>query len=139
MEKKEFSSMFPDIPPFSVASYSIEELTSQKSTACLDRSEIRDIYCLDRSEMRDIYDLHMLSKQKMSIEKIQTFATIYFCMSANNSKPDISKIKDFDIKKIQQELHQFMRNSEKLKYLHLTSPNKNLLTFFLTRRKYSLN
>lgn len=103
IEKKEFSSMFPDIPPFSVASYSIEELTSQKSTACLDRSEIRDIY-----------DLHMLSKQKMSIEKIQTFATIYFCMSANNSKPDISKIKDFDIKKIQQELHQFMRNSEKL-------------------------
>ena len=102
-EKKEFSSMFPDMPSFSVASYSIEELTAQKSIACL-----------DRYESRDLCDLHMLSKQKMSIEQTQTFATIYFCMSANNNKPDISKVKDFDLKKIQQELQQFIRNSEKL-------------------------
>ncbi len=100
---KKFPSMFPDISSFSVATYSIEELTAQKSTACL-----------DRSEPRDLYDLHMLSKQKMSIEQTQTFATIYFCMSANNNKPDILKIKDFDLKKIQQELQQFIRNSEKL-------------------------
>lgn len=100
---KKFPSMFPDISSFSVVTYSIEELTAQKSTACL-----------NRSESRDLYDLHMLSKQKMSIEQTQTFATIYFCMSANNNKPDISNIKDFDLKKIQQELQQFIRNSEKL-------------------------
>ena len=35
-------------------------------------------------------------------------------MSANNNKPDVSKIKDFDLEKIQQELQQFIRNSEKL-------------------------
>jgi len=50
---KKFPSMFPDISSFSVATYSIEELTAQKSTTCL-----------DRSESRDIYDLHMLSKKK---------------------------------------------------------------------------
>ena len=48
------------------------------------------------------------------MEQIQTFATIYFCMSANNNKPNTSKIKDFDLEKIQQELQQFIRSDEKL-------------------------
>ncbi len=100
---KKFQSIFPDISSFLLATYSIEELTAQKSMACL-----------VRAESRDIYDLYMLSKQKMSIKQTQAFATIYFCMSANNNEPDISKIKDFDLKKIQQELQQFIRNSKKL-------------------------
>ncbi len=100
---KKFPSIFPDIVPFSIATYSLEELTAQKIIACL-----------DRYESRDLYDLHRLSKQKMSVQETQTFATIYFCMSANNTKLDISKIKDFDLEKIQQELHQFIRNSENL-------------------------
>jgi hypothetical protein len=100
---KRFKSIFPDISSFTVAVYSIEELTAQKSTACL-----------ERYEPRDMYDLHMLSKQKMSLKQTKTFASIYFCMSANNNKPDISKIKDFDLKKIQQELQQFIRDKEKL-------------------------
>jgi predicted nucleotidyltransferase component of viral defense system len=100
---KKFPSLFPDISSFLVATYSVEELTAQKSTACL-----------DRFESRDIYDLFILSKQKMSIEKIKMFTTIYLCMSAKNNKPDISKIKDFDLKKMQQELQQFIRNNEKL-------------------------
>jgi len=100
---KRFPSIFLDISPFPVATYSIEELIAQKSSACL-----------IRSEPRDIYDLHILSKQKMSIEQTQTFVTIYLCMSANDSKLNISKIKKFDPMKIQQELQQFIRNSEKL-------------------------
>jgi len=104
---KKFPSIFPDIKPFSITAYSLEELTAQKSIACL-----------NRSEPRDIYDLYILSKQKISIEQIQTFATIYLCMSTNNNKPDVSKIKDFDLEKIQQEIQQFIRNSEKL------DPNK---------------
>jgi len=106
-EHKTFPSIFPDIKPFSITAYSLEELTAQKSIACL-----------NRSEPRDIYDLYILSKQKISIEQIQTFATIYLCMSTNNNKPDVSKIKDFDLEKIQQEIQQFIRNSEKL------DPNK---------------
>ena len=102
-EHRKFPSIFPDIKPFSIPTYSLEELTAQKSIACL-----------NRSEPRDLYDLYILSKQKISIEQIQTFATIYLCMSANNNKPDVSKIKDFDLEKIQQELQQFIRNSEKL-------------------------
>ena len=35
-------------------------------------------------------------------------------MSSDNMKPDVSKIKDFDLEKIQQELQQFIRNYEKL-------------------------
>lgn len=100
--KYKFPSIFPDRPTFSVTTYSLEELTAQKSIACL-----------NRSEPRDIYDLHLLSKQKMAIEQIQTFATIYYCMIANN-KPDVSKIKNYDLMKIQQELQQFIRNTEKL-------------------------
>jgi predicted nucleotidyltransferase component of viral defense system len=103
IEHKKFPSIFPDIKPFSIPTYSLEELTAQKSIACL-----------NRSEPRDLYDLYILSKQKISIEQIQTFATIYFCMSSNNNKFDVSKIKDFDIKKIQQELQQFIRSDEKL-------------------------
>jgi len=102
-EHRKFLSIFPDIKPFSIPTYSLEELTAQKSIACL-----------NRSEPRDLYDLYILSKQKMSIEQIQTFTTIYLCMSTNNNKPDVSKIKDFDLEKIQQELQQFIRNSEKL-------------------------
>ncbi len=102
-ENKGFPSIFPDIAPFLVPTYSIEELIAQKSTACL-----------IRSEPKDIYDLHILSKQKMSIEQIRTFATIYLCTSANDNELDISKIKNFDLKKIQQELQQFIRNSQKL-------------------------
>ena len=100
---KKFPSIFPDIRPFSITTYSLEELTAQKSIACL-----------NRSEPRDLYDLYVLSKQKISMEQIQTFATIYFCMSANNNKPNTSKIKDFDLEKIQQELQQFIRSDEKL-------------------------
>lgn len=100
---KKFPLIFPDIKPFSIKTYSLEELTAQKSLACL-----------NRSEPRDLYDLYILSKQKISMEQIQKFATIYFCMSSDNIKPDISKIKDFDLDKIQQELQQFIRNSEKL-------------------------
>ena len=100
---KKFPSIFPDIAAFSVPTYSIEELIAQKSTACL-----------IRSEPRDIYDLYILSKQKMSIEQTRTFATIYLCMSANNNEIDISKIKQFNPVKIQQELQQFIRNSERL-------------------------
>ena len=102
-EHRKYTSIFPDIKPFSVPTYSLEELTAQKSIACL-----------NRSEPRDLYDLYILSKQKISIEQIQTFATIYFCMSSNNDKPDVSKTKDFDLEKIQQELQQFIRTSEKL-------------------------
>jgi predicted nucleotidyltransferase component of viral defense system len=104
---KKFPSIFPDIKPFSITTYSLEELTAQKSIACL-----------NRSEPRDLYDLYILSKQKISIEQIQAFATIYLCMSSNNNKPDVAKIKDFDLEKIQQEIQQFIRNSEKL------DPNK---------------
>ena len=100
---KKFPSVFPDIPSFPIVTYSIEELTAQKLIACL-----------DRSEPRDIYDLYILSKQKMSIQQTQTFAAIYFCMSADINKPDISKIRDFDLRRIQQELRQFVRNNEKL-------------------------
>jgi len=95
--------MFPDISSFEVATYSIEELTAQKLIACL-----------ARSEPRDLYDLYMISKQEISTEQTQTFATIYLCMSANNNKPDISRMKEFELKKIQQELQQFIRNNEKL-------------------------
>ena len=35
-------------------------------------------------------------------------------MSTKQNKPDVSKIKDFDLERIQQELQQFIRNSEKL-------------------------
>jgi len=100
---KKFPLIFPDIKPFSIKTYSLEELTAQKSLACL-----------NRSEPRDLYDLYILSKQKISMEQIQKFATIYFCMSSDNIKPDTSKIKDFDLDKIQQELQQFVRNCENL-------------------------
>ena len=102
-EHKKFPSIFPDIKPFSITTYSLEELTAQKSIACL-----------NRSEPRDIYDLYVLSKQKMSLEKIQTFAAIYLCMSKDNNRMDISKINTFDITKIRQELQQFIRNTEEL-------------------------
>jgi len=99
-EEKEFSSIFPDIQKFKVITYPIEELIAQKAIACL-----------NRYEPRDLYDLQMLSKQKISIEKTRVFAAIYLCISANN-KTDISKIKDFNIIKIKQELQQFIRNNE---------------------------
>ena len=101
IETKNFPSIFPDIKPFSIKTYSIEELTAQKSLACL-----------NRSEPRDLYDLYILSKQKMSIEKTRTFAVIYFCMTADNNIIDISKINNFDIAKIRQELQQFIRSYE---------------------------
>ena len=53
---KKFPSIFPDIRPFSITTYSLEELTAQKSIACL-----------NRSEPRDLYDLYVLSKQKISM------------------------------------------------------------------------
>jgi hypothetical protein len=56
----------------------------------------------------------MLSQQEISLKQIQTYATIYFCIYGKNNKQDISKIKDFDLDKIQQELTQFIRNSERL-------------------------
>ena len=102
-ESRNFPSIFPDIKPFSMTTYSLEELTAQKSIACL-----------NRSEPRDLYDIYMLSKQKISIEQIRKFATIYLCMSSNDNKPVVSKIKDFDLERIQQELQQFIRNNEKL-------------------------
>jgi predicted nucleotidyltransferase component of viral defense system len=118
MEHKKFPSIFPDIEPFSITTYSLEELTAQKSIACL-----------NRSEPRDLYDLYILSKQKISIEKTRTFAAIYLCMSADNNGFDISKINNFDITKIQQELQQFIRSYEKL------DPNKirNEASIFLEK------
>ncbi len=100
-EEKEFLSIFPDIQKFKVVTYTIEELIAQKAIACL-----------NRHEPRDLYDLQRLSKQKISIEQTRTFATIYLCISKNNNKIDISKIKDFNLTKIKQELQQFIRNSE---------------------------
>ena len=102
-EHKKFPSIFPDIKPFLITTYSLEELTAQKSIACI-----------NRSEPRDLYDLYILSKHKMSLEKIRTFAAIYLCMTADNNRVDISKINNFDIAKIKQELQQFIRSYEKL-------------------------
>ena len=102
-EHRKFPSIFPDIKPFSIPTYSLEELTAQKSIACL-----------NRLEPRDLYDLYILSKQKISIEKAQAFAVIYLCMTSDSDKVDISKVSNFDLTKIQQELQQFIRNSEKL-------------------------
>lgn len=102
-ENKEFPSIFPDIQKFKVRTYSIEELSAQKATACL-----------NRYEPRDLFDLQILSKQEMSIDKTRLFAVIYLCMSSNSKEIDTSKIKDFDLTKIKQELQQFIRNSEGL-------------------------
>ena len=126
---KKFPLIFPDIKPFSIKTYSLEELTAQKSLACL-----------NRSEPRDLYDLYILSKQKISIEQIQKFATIYFCMSSDNIKPDISKIKDFDLDKIQQELQQFIRNSEKLNSIKIRAEAsiflEKIVNFNKNQRKF---
>jgi hypothetical protein len=80
-EIRKFPSIFPDISSFKVATYSIEELIAQKS-----------ITCLNRYESRDLYDINILSQQEISLKEIQTYATIYFCISGNNNKPDISKV-----------------------------------------------
>jgi hypothetical protein len=126
---KKFPLIFPDIKPFSIKTYSLEELTAQKSLACL-----------NRSEPRDLYDLYILSKQKISMEQIQKFATIYFCMSSDNIKPDISKIKDFDLDKIQQELQQFIRNSEKLNSIKIRAEAsiflEKIVNFNKNQRKF---
>ena len=103
IETMQFPSLFPDFSTFKVKTYMLEELTAQKIIASL-----------MRTEPRDLYDLYLLSKQKMAIEKIQTFAAIYYCMYANSNKLDITVIKNIDLKRIDQELQQFIRTSEKL-------------------------
>lgn len=141
-EHKKLPSIFPDIKPFSITTYSLEELTAQKSIACL-----------NRSEPRDLYDLYILSKQKISIEQIQTFAAIYICMKADNNRLDILKIKNFNPIKIQQELQQFIRDSEKLdpnkirdetsifleKILNFNKNQRKFIVTFFKEKKISLD
>jgi len=137
---KIFPSVFPDIRPFSITTYSLEELTAQKTIACL-----------NRSEPRDLYDLYILSKQKISIEKIQTYATIYLCMSKIKNKTNTIKIKDFDLDKIQQELQQFIRKSERLdsnkirekatifleKIINFNEKQRKFIEIFYKEKKYT--
>ena len=98
-----FPSIFPDIPAFTVPTYSLEELTTQKIIACI-----------MRSEPRDLYDLYLLSKHILSKEKIQNFTAIYYCMYATTNKLDMTAIKHIDLKRVNQELRQFIRPSDKL-------------------------
>ena len=103
-ETKKFPLMFPDIPIFSVATYSLEELIAQKTKASI-----------ERSEPRDTYDLYCLSKQNTDINKTRTYATVYYCMSKPEKLTDIiKKIREFDLEKIRQEIRQFIRSDEKL-------------------------
>ncbi len=101
---RRFPSIFPDIPMFSVTTYSLEEMIAQKTKACL-----------ERTESRDIYDLFCLSKQKVDINKVRKYAAVYYCMSKQDKLINIEKrIGEYDPKKIQQELQQFIKSDEKL-------------------------
>lgn len=101
---RRFPSIFPDIPMFSVTTYSLEEITAQKIKACL-----------ERIESRDIYDLFCLLKQKVDVDKVRKYAAVYYCMSKQDELIDIEKrLGEYDSKKMQQELQQFIRGDEKL-------------------------
>ena len=100
---KSFPSMFPDITAFPVTTYSLEEITAQKIKACI-----------ERTEPRDIYDLYCLSKQNIDLEKTRKIAAIYYCMCNKNINEDILNSKEkYDLKKLEQELQQFVRDGEK--------------------------
>ena len=100
---KLFPSMFPDIIPFPVNTYSLEEITAQKIKASI-----------ERTEPRDIYDLSCLSKQNIDLEKTRKIAAVYYCMCNKNIKEDILNSKEeYDLEKLEQELQQFVREGEK--------------------------
>jgi predicted nucleotidyltransferase component of viral defense system len=44
--KRDFNSIFPDITLFPVVTYTLEEITAQKTKACIERTEPRDIFDL---------------------------------------------------------------------------------------------
>lgn len=125
INQKTLPSPFQDIPRFLVNTFSLEEITAQKVAACI-----------SRSEPRDLYDLCFLSKQQTSIDKIKTYATVYYCMTANDNKPDISELDNYDLSKIQQELQQFIRNREALTPEEILNDAKTFLSNILTFTKH---
>ena len=125
INQKTLPSPFQDIPRFLVNTFSLEEITAQKVAACI-----------SRSEPRDLYDLCFLSKQQTSIDKIKTYATVYYCMTANDNKPDISELDNYDLSKIQQELQQFVRNREALTPEEILNDAKTFLSNILTFTKH---
>jgi len=104
IKTKKFLSIFTDIHAFSVSTYSLEELAAQKIKACL-----------ERAEPRDLYDLSCLSKQSLSLRKTRKYVAVYYCMIEKEKTIDVVKrIETCDSEKLQQELKQFIRNSEQL-------------------------
>lgn len=100
---RNFPSIFPDITLFPLTTYSLEEIAAQKTKACI-----------ERTEPRDIFDLYSLSKQKMILEKARQYASVYYCMCKESKTKDIlKKIEENDLEKIEQEIRQFIRNVDK--------------------------
>ena len=136
---KSFPSMFPDISTFPVTTYSLEEITAQKIKASI-----------ERTEPRDIYDLSCLSKQNIDLEKTRRIAAVYYCMCNKIITKDILKKKEeYELEKLEQELQQFVRNSEKFdaktirqsavdflrQILSFTSSEQDFIDTFFNKRK----
>jgi len=99
---KKFVSLFPDLPTFSVPTYSLEELTAQKIKACI-----------ERTEPRDIYDVSLLAAQLLNTGKTRKYVAVYYCMIEEDKTTNVlQRIEAYDLKKLRQELRQFVRNTE---------------------------
>ena len=103
--ERNMPSLFPDIESFASKTYSLEELTAQKIKACM-----------ERAEPRDVYDLYRLSKQNLELEMVQKYAAVYYCMTEGklNLNGFLKSIKEYDLEKLGQEIHQFIRSNETL-------------------------
>lgn len=97
--------LFPDIEPFTLKTYTLEELTAQKIKACM-----------ERTEPRDIYDVYRLSNQNLELGLAQKYITVYYCMTEGNTNLGdfLKSIRTYDPEKLGQEIRQFIRANEDL-------------------------
>ncbi|MCK5560808.1 MAG: nucleotidyl transferase AbiEii/AbiGii toxin family protein [Thermoplasmata archaeon] len=136
---KKFPSIFPDIFTFPVTTYSLEEIAAQKIKACI-----------ERTEPRDIFDLYCLSKQNLELDKARKIAAVYYCMCNKKINKEILKKKEeYDLAKLEQELQQFVRDSEKFdaktirqsaadflkQILSFTSSEQDFIDTFFNKKK----
>ena len=130
IKTKKFPSVFTDIPLFSVPTYSLEELTAQKIKACI-----------ERTAPRDIFDVSCLSQQNISMRKTRKYTAVYYCLIEKDRTADaVERIEDYDLKKIQQEIRQFIRNNEQFDAEKIrkgaTDFLKQMLTFTVKEQQF---